>query len=501
MKQNDQSCHLTSVGIDIGTTTTQVIFSRLQIANTLPTQISPRLEITNRQILSRGEIHFTPLLDPSTIDAEGVKAIVDLEFRRAGLQKTDIDTGAIIITGQSVKKNNAQEVAHRLAEVSGDFVVATAGPHLEGFLAGRGSGAATRSKARGTVIANIDIGGGTSNLAVFKDGSPIDSCCLNIGGRLLRIIPEGIVTSISEEVAPFIANLGFDIQLNKQVTIPQLRQFTDVLAVILIMVIFKDYNQLKVIEQLKLSKELTTPSEYLRYLLVTEELQHNYQIDEIMFSGGVADYIYPAEVVDDNYRCNDAGSLVDICCYGDVGPLLGASLREALNHVPLTITRPAETIRATVTGAGVQSLRLSGATILIEQDLLPLKNIPVLKINDLAECNAVIRAINVIVQENGGVGIALALHHISLHSFADIRRTAEQISAICQALPAEHLPVIIITEQDCALVLGQTLRMSTSNRKIMCIDQIPVEEGDYIDIGSPIDNKAVPVVVKTLLFG
>ena len=161
---------LVSVGIDIGTTTTQVILSRLTLVNVMPGSQVPRVEITRKSIVYMGEIHFTPFVDRERVDGGKIRRIVEQEYAAAGIRMEDIDTGAVIITGEAAKKENASEIIHALAEVAGDFVVATAGPDLESIIAGKGSGAEAISKKLHARIANIDVGGGTSNIAVFDKG-------------------------------------------------------------------------------------------------------------------------------------------------------------------------------------------------------------------------------------------------------------------------------------------------------------------------------------------
>ncbi len=466
---NGNGISLNSVGIDIGTTTTQLVFSCLHIANTLPGHMAPKLEIIAREILYRSKIYFTPLLDQFTIDYQAVRNIIDKEFQHAGLKTTDIHTGAVIVTGQSAKKNNAAEITHTLAGFSGNFVVAAAGPHIESLLAGRGAGAAARSAGQGNVVANIDIGGGTANIAVFKNGAAIDSCCFNIGGRLIKVASDGTVTYIANDLVSFIDQLGLIIRPGESVTIQQLQHLAVALAYVLL-------------------SAVSPADEQGQQLLVTEKLRLNYTIDEIMFSGGVADYVY---------HDGPAGSLAEICRYGDIGPLLGAAVRQIFAHSPVPVIRPRETIRATVIGAGVQSLRLSGSTVLVNRDLLPLKNIPVVKINDLSDQATIIRLIQVMVRESRPEGIALAIGQIKPTSDC-INCAAGQIRDIYKAF--EGLLLVIIIRNDCALALGQAVGTLVHNNNIMCLDQVPVDEGDYIDIGLPIDNKAVPVVIKTLLF-
>ena len=192
---------LKSVGIDIGTSTTQLVVSDLTLENRANPFSVPRIAITDKEIVYRSGIHFTPLLSDTVIDARGVRDIVAEEYRRAGLQRDQVQTGAVIITGETARKENAREVLAALSEFAGDFVVATAGPDLESILAARGAGADEYSKENHTQVLHYDIGGGTSNLALYNRGRLCATSCLDIGGRLVKIEPKtGKITYLSPKL-------------------------------------------------------------------------------------------------------------------------------------------------------------------------------------------------------------------------------------------------------------------------------------------------------------
>ena len=188
---------LLSVGLDVGTTTTQLILSRLQIANRASGFAVPKMEITGRQVLYESPVHFTPLVGETLVDGEKIRAIVEEEYKKAGINQGQVDTGAVIITGETSRKENARRVLDTLSSFAGDFVVTTAGPHLESILAAKGAGAVERSEKENLPVLHMDIGGGTSNLALIEDGKIMATTCLNVGGRLLKISPEGRLTYIS----------------------------------------------------------------------------------------------------------------------------------------------------------------------------------------------------------------------------------------------------------------------------------------------------------------
>ncbi len=169
---------LRSVGIDLGTTTSQVIFSELEIVNTAGPTSVPHYEFSRRDILYVSPVIFTPFADDGQVEVRALDVFIRQQYELAGLTVKEVESGAIIITGETSKVRNARDTVMTLAAGLGDFVVATAGPHLESVIAGRGSGAGAYSGQNAARVLNIDVGGGTSNYAVFEGGRVIDTACL-----------------------------------------------------------------------------------------------------------------------------------------------------------------------------------------------------------------------------------------------------------------------------------------------------------------------------------
>ena len=189
-----------SVGIDIGTSTTQVIFSKLTMENTASYFSVPRVSIVDKELVYQSRIYRTPLRDRIFLDGEGIGEIVAKEFDSAGVSPSDTRTGAVIITGESARKENAAIVLEQLSGFAGEFVVSTAGPDLEAIVAGKGSGAQQYAKVNGCYTANLDIGGGTSNIVLFApDGRTVAKGCLDIGGRQICLSSEWTVTYCRSE--------------------------------------------------------------------------------------------------------------------------------------------------------------------------------------------------------------------------------------------------------------------------------------------------------------
>lgn len=200
-----------SVGIDIGTSTTQLVFSRITMEDQGGYFSVPRVSIVDKEVIYRSEVYLTPLLSPVLVDGEAVGRIAEEAYRRAGFTPADVDTGAVIITGESARKENAAAVLDRLSVLAGEFVVSTAGPDLESVIAGKGSGAWAASLREHCVTANLDIGGGTTNMVIFSDGEVIAKGCLDIGGRLIRVDGRGVVTYLSPAAEKAARAAGADL--------------------------------------------------------------------------------------------------------------------------------------------------------------------------------------------------------------------------------------------------------------------------------------------------
>ena len=222
---------LLTVGIDLGTSTTQLILSELTVENFASAFTVPRIEISDKKVIYRSDIIFTPLINQVEIDENKIKEFVALQYDKAGIVKDDIKMGAVIITGETARKSNSSKVLQALSGYAGDFVVATAGPDLESIIAGKGAGTETLSREHRGNIVNFDIGGGTSNLAMFRAGDVVDTACFDIGGRLIKIDSDShTITYIAPKILEIIEKKHLSLAVGNHVVPEDLMPIIDELV-------------------------------------------------------------------------------------------------------------------------------------------------------------------------------------------------------------------------------------------------------------------------------
>lgn len=444
---------LLSMGLDVGTTTTQLIFSELTVQNRAGAFAAPELAITDRKIRYRSPVIFTPLTAGDLLDGEALRNWVEGQYEQACIRRDMVDTGAIIVTGESSRKENAREASAALAGFAGAFVTATAGPHLESRLAARGAGAADYSARTGKTVLHIDIGGGTSNFALIEQGNITDTGCLNVGGRLLRLDAEGRIT----EKSPALSGLC-DLEPGDRPSLQQLEALADTL-----------------VQGLEMAAGLREPGALLDRLTTREAGFFRCTVPaQLSFSGGVADCIR-----------QDFPPLA----FGDIGPILGRKIRSSrLCAGSYRVTEQA--IRATVIGAGCHTVQLSGSTVFCRNVHLPVQNLPAAVFTEAQQESSYLPEL--VAKADGAF---LCFPGYAKPDYKTLRSLAERIDA-----GAGDRPLYILVAADLAKALGQLLSLMRPERPCLCIDRVPVTPDSYLDVGEPV-GPAFPVVVKTLTFG
>lgn len=476
--------HLISVGLDIGTCTTKFVVSRLTLTERGASFTISQDEITERKLLYASPIVRTPLLDPVTIDAAELTEFLEAELKCAGIALTDIGSGAVIMTGETATKSNAEALLHRLAEQAGAFVVATAGSDLEAIMAGKGSGAAGRSLTLQNTIANMDIGGGTANVAWFRNGMPIATATFHMGGSILHLQGDGTVTYVSSAIKSWLDDQGFVIEVGQLAHISELQELTRRMA--------------RAIGLLIAGGETHSIQNSAELLILGQLPSQLPQTDEWMLSGGIAELL----------PCPSMMQMAEITKYEDIGPLLAQAIYDTWTELGFSLVKARQTQRATVIGAGLQSVELSGSTIHVDAATLPIRNVPIVKLQlhqdkatlteDLKELFQ--KAIQLYgILDQAPFGIALTTVHP--YTYRQLQELADQLIPQLTSHFTHKQTVVILCDQDMAKALGQLLTLGCQGKpRIVCVDGVSLSFGDYIDLGELIGNRTIPVIVKTLLF-
>lgn len=464
-----------SVGVDVGSATSHLAFSNILLKRDELSE-SRRFFIKERNVIYEGKIIPTPLLDNDRIDIHTLTDFLKTEYKRAGIDPADIQTGAVVVTGETAKKENARQIAEALSKDAGKFVAATAGPNFESVIAARGAGATNRSKEYNTTILSCDIGGGSSNIAISKNGEIISTSCISVGSILLGVNAEGKIWRIDEPARKVMDHIGLKYGIGDQIPKEDIEKIATKFAEVLIEVI-------------------TGPacSSLAKQLMVTNDLDFPDKIDEYTFSGGVAEFIYGRN-----------GN------YNDIGQILADKIKSLTCKLASPVIEPINKIRATVIGAGAYSLSISGSSGFMDDKLtFPIKNVPVIRVDvDKSKLSVehVVSQINISFQRfdlnEGEETVALYFKDPVRASYPKLELFAKSIKAALPISIENNIPIILIFEQDIACSVGNVIRRETGLKaNLLSLDELILEEGDWIDIGEPlVAGQVFPVTVKSLVF-
>jgi ethanolamine utilization protein EutA len=470
---------LMTVGIDIGSSGTQVIFSRVNLRR-LGEDLSSRYFVVSRETLFQSAVALTPYRSEEHIDEAKLGAIIDDAYNDAGIDPAGIDTGAVILTGEALRRENAKAIAGIVAEKGGDFVCATAGHHMESMLAAYGSGAATISSAEHKRILNIDIGGGTTKLAVVEHGKVVATAAVHIGGRLQVVDHGGIIIRLDPAGRYHAQRAGFTWSRGDVARAADLDQVAEEMA-----------------DALAAALTVRPLPHDIAHLHLTDPIADFGPIDGIMFSGGVGEYVYGREDRD----------------FGDLGRRLGRAIRRRIDAgaLPWPLLPAGECIRATALGASEYSVQLSGNTSYISAPgaLLPRRNLQVLQPDyapgDAVDPDAAAAAIRrhlVAFDVDADRDVALALRWRGAPSYERLAGFAEGIRRGLADRISRSQPIYIMLDGDVAQTLGAILREELDvASEILVIDGIVLMDFDYIDLGRiRMPSNTVPVTIKSLVF-
>jgi ethanolamine utilization protein EutA len=465
---------LTSVGIDVGSSTSQLAISDLQLV--LVDGVYRTSSATVRHI---SDVTLTPYLTARRINASALHRWAVEQFRLAEIPKSDIDAGAVLLTGNALTKANARAIADELSAVCGELVAASAGPDLEAVLAARGSGAVGLSASERLKLLHVDIGGGTTKFALCDAGVIEATAAIDIGARIIAEDSGGRVSRLEPSAVRVATWVGETARLGKPAEGVRASMAAFVAARILEFV------------------RTGTLGEPYASLLLTDPLGPAVSsVDAITISGGVSEYVYAREGRD----------------FGDLGTWVGAAIRHHFEGDPaIPLRRVKAGIRATVLGASRHTVQLSGQTVFVRPStILPIKNVSVAKLpaslfdrdlNADSVRESVLREIR--KHESRLVldgAIALVIPWAGSATFERLDALSSGITAAAGEAQLKH-PIIVISSADLGGLLGVHLAAEHGAKEVVSLDGLAVDEFDYLDIGAVLGRTgAVPVVIKSLQF-
>ena len=465
---------LTSVGVDIGSSTSHLVFSRLELKLE-----ATRYRVTRREILNESEILLTPYVDETKIDVEALEAFINRQYKKAKIKRDEVDTGALILTGVAVRRRNARAIGELFAQEVGKFVAVSAGDGLEATMAAHGSGAVAHSARTGGVVLNIDIGGGTSKFAICNNGKVEEVSAIDIGARLVAFNPDGALVRIEDAGRKHAGWAGMKIELGQKIHQDSLRAMVSGMMDKLFAILGPE-----------------PISEEVKSLLRLPPLTYRGEIDSVMFSGGVSEFIYNREKTS----------------FGDLGPLIADEIHRRIPALGMLVMEPTARIRATVIGASQYTIQVSGNTIFITpEDAVPVRNVPVvapefpLETDELSKDavrDATLNALRRLDLQYGRQPVAIAFHWQGSATFFRLRAFSRGVvEGLKDVLDRGH-PLVLVNDGDVGGIVGlhfqEELRIPNP---IISVDGIALNDFDYIDIGALIPSSgSVPVVIKSLIF-
>lgn len=473
LEQEDE-IELTSVGVDIGSSTSHLVFSRLLLE-----RLDNRYIVSERTVLHESDVLLTPYASDQSIDAHALGNFIQAQYAKAGLAPEAIDSGALILTGVAVRRRNARAIADLFAGQAGKFVSVSAGDALETTLAAFGSGAAARSIRESARVMNIDIGGGTTKIAVCESGELVDLTAIDIGARIVALDDHGCVVRIEEAGCRFAAEAGVLLETGRPVSDEDMQRMAMLMA-----------------DRIFEACGVHEPSGQTLSLLRLPALKGRRLPDVLTFSGGVSEYIYGRQPAS----------------FGDLGPLLAQAVLTKAQAWGPRLEVPDQGIRATVIGASQYTVQVSGSTIYVAPEgQLPIRNVPVIApVLDLsaevldgdAMASAIHFALRRLDLHEGHQAVGLCYRWQGSATFARLDGFCRAVARGMQAVTDQGHPLLLVGEADCGGLIGihchEELGMTCP---VISIDGIQLKELDFIDVGAMLETSgAVPVVIKSLVF-
>ncbi len=465
----EERIELSSVGVDIGSATTHMVFSTVTLE-----KVNARYETVERTVVYESPILLTPYDGPTAIDATALAEFVDGQYRAAGIARDAVETGALILTGVALLRRNSRRIAEVFAREAGKMVAVSAGDNMETVLAAHGSGAAERSAGMTGPLVHIDVGGGTTKIAVCRGGNVVETLAIDVGARLIVTDGSGVIVRLEEAGRRIGRTVGLDLAVGGRFGPDDRSKVVSYLAEGVLAGIGLGGRGQELFRGDPLSTDAAVA---------------------VSFSGGVAEYIHGRHDAD----------------YGDLGPALAGELKRRLAAAGMAILDTGNAgIRATAVGASQYTVQLSGSTIYISRpDAVPIRNVQVIAPPfdfdrlDQAEIADVLRKTLIRFDLTGQPGpIGVAFRWAGLATYARIDEFAKGLIAGVTARQDTGSALVLVSYEDVGRLIGSHISRDLAvARPVISVDCVEVGDFEFVDVGTPVPGTAsVPVVIKSLVF-
>jgi len=465
----ERELRLTSVGIDIGSATSHLVFTDLTLEKR-----GSRFVTTGYTTRYASPVLLTPYVDGSRLDGAALAAFFRAQHAVAGIGVDEVDTGALILTGAALLRENARAVAEAVGHAAGTFVAVSAGDALEATMSAHGSGAVALSRRTAGPVLTVDVGGGTTKLAVCRAGRVDAVAALDVGARLVAVDPAGVVVRLEEAGRAAAAALGRPLRSGAPASGADLAALADHFAG-------------EVLRAAGLAGDGARSP-----LLRGPALPPGPRPEAVVFAGGVAEYVHGRQTED----------------FGDLGPLLAARLRDGVARAGVRVADQGRGIRATVLGAGRHTAQVSGSTVYVsDPSVLPLREVPVVAphvdFGALTVAGAT-RALAAGLDRRGvdGGSLALALDWDGTASYDRLHALASALDAVLAPRLRDGAAAVLVSGEDVAGLLGAHLREEVGAAyPVVAVDCVDLADFDFVDIGRPLPGtRAMPIVIRSLVF-
>jgi ethanolamine utilization protein EutA len=462
------------IGLDFGTTTSSAVVAAAGLRRTA----TGRMELDYPEEIFRSEMVFTPLLPDDRLDMVHVERLLDGWLDAGRVQPGELFGGGVLLTGLTAQKVNAQALVQLVRRRLGETLVATADdPCLESWLAFMGSCAELSRAHPDQVILNLDIGGGTTNLALGRNREVLRTGCLFLGARHVQVVPATYrIIKLSPYAHAMFAHLGIIKGVGEELSQVEVEALVSFYITLL--------------EEVCTGKAKATP---ILKRLEQVPLQMPLDLNQVAvtFSGGVGELVY---------RHLQGEPWPATTFYGD----LGIDLAQRIVETPtwqesLQNYRPRSGGRATVYGLLRHTTEVSGTTLFLhDPTVLPLADLPIFGSLQAGSSEAQVRDMLTLVRRSSRGGCVQV--RLESQDLAAVRGLGQRLAQVLHedAFPHKH-PLVLLVQENLGKVLGHYVtRWGALPLQVLVIDEVSLKNAHFVQIGLP-HHQVVPVSFYGLL--